>query len=354
MHERIQQLFSESAHNPETNQRPRSNLSQSEYGTNYANLLINEPLPSTAAPAYPIYQPQTQSIAVNPPKLNSEKMQSYLNDAVNRHSFSESIYSEPYYMSGSRYDGIGQRIDPRLQHRNGSIMPYQNANDISAGPLHQSTNEISGRIVPLSKSNSASCQSYASMQMPTTSNATHSRRSDGAAVLVKSSHSYDASSLRPVERTDFLRSNKSYEGAGVPAAAGRPKKHYEEDMRMPNDVSRNSISDRKYSEPCVSTSAKIEPRGTRANSEQFEQRLLPPKAENVFQYEFPTPTATQTNHDSATNTAQEATANGNEKSKWNGVYLSACSAFIHLFSASIQLRQQRRWYCDDRSMLEAT
>lgn len=82
---------------------------------------------------------------------------------------------------------------------------------------------------------------------------------------------------------------------------------------MPNDVSRNSTTDRKYSEPCVSTSAKIEPRGTRANSEQFEHRLLPPKAENVFQYEFPTPTVTD--NDLPTNTAQEATANGNDKSK---------------------------------------
>lgn len=216
---------------------------------------------------------------------------------------------------GGRYDVAGQRIDPRLQQRNGTSMPYQNTNGTGAGPLHQSTIEISGRIVPLSKSNSACCQSYASMQMPTTSKPIQSRRSDGAAVSVKSSHSYDASSLRPHERTDFLRINNSYEGAPSSATVGRPKKHYDDDMRMPNDVSRNSTNDRKYSEPCVSTSAKIEPRGIRANSEQFEQRLLPSKAENVFQYEFPTPTTTEPNNDLATNTAQEATANGTEKSK---------------------------------------
>lgn len=311
----VQQLFSESAHNPETNQRPRSNLSPSENGTNavnYAIPVMTEPLPSTASPAYPIHQPQ--SIAVNPPKLNSEKMQSYLNEAVNRHSFSESIYSEPYYMSGSRYDGVGQRIDPRFQQRNGTSISYQNANGTGAGSLHQSTIEISGRIVPLSKSNSASCQSSTSMQMATTSKPNHLRRSDGATVLVKSSQSYDASSLRPIERTDFLRKHNSYE-ASAAANVGRPKKHYDEDMRMPNDVSRNSTTDRKYSEPCVSTSAKIEQRSTRANSEQFEHRLLPPKAENVFQYEFPTPTATESNNDLPANTAQEATANGNDKSK---------------------------------------
>lgn len=320
------QLFSESAHNPETNQRPRTNLNHSDYGTNAANctvpMIATEPLPSTTtapAPSYPMHQPQ--SITANPPKLNSEKMQTYLNDAVNRHSFSESIYSEPYYM-GSRYDGIGQRIDPRLQQqRNGTSMPYHNVNGTGAGPLHQSTIEISGRIVPLSKSNSASCQSYASMQMPpATSKSIHSRRSDSAAVLVKSSHSYDASSLRPHERSDFLRSTNSCEVSAAPAviasATSRPKKHYDDDMRMPNDVSRNSKADRKYSEPCVSASVKVEPRGVRANSEQFEQRLLPPKADNVFQYEFPTPTATEPNNDDlATNTASEATANGNEKSK---------------------------------------
>lgn len=250
-------------------------------------------------------------MAVNPPKLNSEKMQSYLNEAVNRHSFSESIYSEPYYMSG-RYDGVGQRVDPRFQQRNGTSVPYQNANGTAAGPLHQSTIEISGRIVPLSKSNSASCQTATSMQMATNSKPNHSRRSDGATVLVKSSQSYDASSLRPMERTDFLRKHNSYETTAA-ATVGRPKKHYDEDMRMPNDVSRNSTTDRKYSEPCVSTSAKIEPRGIRANSEQFEHRLLPPKAENVFQYEFPTPTVTD--NDLPANTAQEATANGNDKSK---------------------------------------
>lgn len=217
-------------------------------------------------------------------------------------------------MSG-RYDGVGQRIDPRFQQRNGSSTSYQNANGTGAGSMHQSTIEISGRIVPLSKSSSASCQSYPSMHVPTTLKPTHSQRNDGAAVLVKSSHSYDTSSLRPHDRTDFLRIQNSYEGAAA-AVSGRPKKHYDEDMRMPNDVSRNSTTDRKYSEPCVSTTAKIEPRGIRANSEQFEQRLLPPKADNVFQYEFPTPTVTEPNSDLATNVAQEATANGNEKSKW--------------------------------------
>lgn len=279
---------------------------------------MTEPMPSTTASAYSMQQIQ-QSITVNPPKLNSETMQSYLNEAVNRHSFSESIYSEPYYISG-RYDGIGQRIDPRLQQRNGSSISYQNANGTGGGPLHQSTIEISGRIVPLSKSNSVNCQSYASMQMPKTSNSSQSRRSDGATVLVKSSHSYDASSLRPHERTDFLRSNISYENATAAAtvvSTGRPKKHYDEDMRMPNDVSRNSTNERKYSEPCVSTSAKIEPRGIRANSEQFEQRLLPPQAENVFQYEFPTKTAAEHNTDESTNSAQEVKTNGSEKSKWN-------------------------------------
>lgn len=218
-------------------------------------------------------------------------------------------------MSG-RYDGVGQRIDPRFQQRNGSSTSYQNANGTGAGPMHQSTIEISGRIVPLSKSSSASCQSYASMQVPTTLKSTHSQRNEGAAVLVKPSHSYDTSSLRPHDRADFLRIHNSYEGAAA-VASGRPKKHYDEDMRMPNDVSRNSTTDRKYSEPCVSTTAKIEPRGIRANSEQFEQRLLPPKADNVFQYEFPTPTVIEPHSDLATNIAQGATANGNEKSKWN-------------------------------------
>lgn len=282
-------------------------------GVNYAIPAMTEPLPSALVPAaYPLHQ--SQSMAANPPKLNSEKMQSYLNEAVNRHSFSESIYSEPYYMSG-RYDGVGARIDHRLQQRNGPSVTCQSANGTSAGPLHQSTIEISGRAVPLCKSNSACCQSYSSMQMPVASKSIQSRRSDGAAVLVKSSHSYDSSSLRPIERSDFHRSNNSYDGATAPVIV-RPKKHYDEDMRMPNDVSRNSTNDRKYSEPCVPTSVKIEPRGIRANSEQFEQRLLPPKAENVFQYEFPTPTATESNDDLATNnTAQEATANGNEKSE---------------------------------------
>lgn len=265
-----------------------------------------EPLPSAAAittsTSYAMHQPQ--SLSINPPKLNSEKMQTYLNEAVNRHSFSESIYSEPYY--------IGGRYESRNQQRNGSSMAYQNANGTSAGPLHQSTIEISGRIVPLSKSNSSTCQpSYASGSMSNTSKSMQSRRSDGgAAVLVKSSQSYEnKSALRPQDRTEFSRTTNSSLDT---AASVRSKKQYEEDMRMPSDVSRNDY--RKYSEPCVSTSAKVEARGTRANSEQYEQRLLPPKAENVFQYEFPTPTATETNFD-----AQEATANDDEKSKSNMV-----------------------------------
>lgn len=185
------QLFSESAHNPETNQRPRPpSINQNEYGTNSLNFSVNSILPITDSRAIQMH-------SVNPPKLQSEKMQSFLNEAVNRHSFSESIYSEPY-SNNSRYDMPVHRIELRQQqqqHRDG-ISDFIHQNN-GSGPHYQSSLEISGNRNVMSNNNQSQFVQLSSDQ----------RDEVAASVSMISNSSYDTSSLRSKVRNEFFESN---------------------------------------------------------------------------------------------------------------------------------------------------
>lgn len=131
------QLFSDSAHNPETNQRPRTVINQTEFDSRTLNGAITTNTNTsnfgtvTGARLF-------QQHPINPPKLNSERMQSFLNEAVNRHSFNESIYSEPYPNHANRFDTLPGRLEARA-HQNGQS--FACANNVP-GPMYQNPAEV--------------------------------------------------------------------------------------------------------------------------------------------------------------------------------------------------------------------
>lgn len=106
------QLFSESAHSSESNQRPCTYANPDDISLNASHVPISSPSLTTAAVASTSTSTSSSSNMAMANLLRGNPNTKHLNELSHRHSFNESIYSEPY---GGRYLALNNNNNNRME-----------------------------------------------------------------------------------------------------------------------------------------------------------------------------------------------------------------------------------------------